>query len=97
MSWRKGRVPDAKKWAVVRVQVLDRDGWRCVKCGRYGRMECDHIKPLEDGGDVYTLTNLQALCRGCHIEKTRQERQAKAAPPAVTAWRDFVKEDLPGG
>ena len=36
-----------RRWAAVRRFVLERDGWRCVHCGRAGRLECDHITPLE--------------------------------------------------
>ena len=30
---------------LLRKLAKDRDGWRCVKCGRAGRLEVDHIKP----------------------------------------------------
>ena len=36
-------------------------------------MECDHKKPLKDGGAMWDMNNLQAICRGCHIAKTRSE------------------------
>ena len=61
-------------WAHVRLRTFRRDNYRCVKCGSAGRLECDHIKPLANGGEPYKDSNLQALCRGCHIEKTRVER-----------------------
>lgn len=37
------------------------------------RSDFDHIKPLALGGK-HTLTNLQALCPGCHRLKTREDR-----------------------
>lgn len=53
--------------------VLERDGWRCVRCGLFGqRLEVDHVTPLEAGGD-HSMDNLQTLCRVCHLEKTRGE------------------------
>ena len=70
--------------------VFDRDGWACVTCGKAGRLEADHIKPLEDGGAVYDLVNLQALCRGCHWSKSQEERRGKPTPPEVLAWRRYL-------
>ncbi len=54
---------DARRWQAVRRAVFERDGYRCVECGRSGRLECDHITPLDRGGDPWDLDNLQALCR----------------------------------
>ena len=62
-----------KKWARVRRLVLERDNWRCQHCGEYGN-EVDHIIPLEKQGDPYCLSNLQNLCRGCHIQKSNADR-----------------------
>ena len=66
---------DARRWAVVRRAVFERDDYRCVMCGRAGRLECDHITPLErePGQDPCDPNGLQALCRSCHIAKTRRE------------------------
>ena len=61
MSWRKGEQPDPKVWIRLRQRILDRDGWQCRKCGKRGRMEVDHVRPLSDGGDMYSTTNLQSL------------------------------------
>ena len=77
------------RWLATRRQVFERDGWRCVKCGKAGRLECDHIKPLHRGGDPWALDNLQALCRPCHIEKTREERRGLPIPGA-RSWRAFL-------
>ena len=70
---------NARRWAAVRRAVLERDGYRCVECGRAGRLECDHVVPLqrEPGQDVYDPNGLQTLCRACHIEKTRGENAAR--------------------
>ena len=53
----------------------------------------DHIKPLRRGGEAYDLGNLQTLCRGCHIEKSRAESRRKPSP-ARAAWRCLVTELL---
>ena len=72
--------------------VFDRDGWRCVRCGRAGRLEADHID-RDWRGDPYDPANLQTLCRTCHIEKTRQENRREPTP-AEAEWRDMVAEML---
>ena len=77
------------RWARVRWQVLVRDKFRCRACGRAGRLECDHVIPLDKGGAAWDMGNLQTQCRGCHIRKTTGERIADL-PPAVRAWRELV-------
>ena len=67
-------IKDKKKWSRVRRAVLERDKFRCRSCGRSSRLEADHVVPLERGGDPWAMDNLQALCRACHIAKTRSER-----------------------
>ena len=83
------------RWAAVRRQVLERDQHRCTECGRAGRLECDHITPLqrEPGQDPYDPNGLQALCRRCHIDKTADENRREPTP-AEAAWRDLVAEML---
>ncbi len=65
------------RWRQLRRQVFERDGWRCRQCGRAGRLECDHIRNWREGGPFWSMHNLQALCRGCHIEKTSREVKAR--------------------
>ena len=81
------------RWQAVRRVVFRRDGWRCVLCGRAGRLECDHISPLErePGQDPYDPNGLQTLCRPCHIAKTAQENCREPTPPE-RAWRELVDE-----
>ena len=81
----------SRRWVRLRLQVLNRDGYRCVLCGRAGKLECDHITPMRRGGDPWALDNLQTLCRVCHVEKTRGDWRP---PPtaAEAAWRAFVGE-----
>ena len=84
---------NTRHWDAVRRAVFARDGFRCVECGRAGRLECDHVTPLqrEPGQDPYDINGLQSLCRSCHLEKTRRENRR---PPteAETAWRALVTE-----
>ena len=80
-----------RRWARVRGRALDRDGWRCAACGGYGN-EVDHIVPLERGGAPFDDGNLQSLCRGCHISKTRREAEAAGrTTPGRAAWQSLVE------
>ena len=83
----------ARRWAAVRRAVFERDGWRCVMCGKAGRLECDHITPLErePGQDVYDPNGLQTLCRACHIAKTAAENRRELTADEL-AWRELVAE-----
>ena len=92
MSRRHGRL-HARRWAAVRRAVFKRDGFRCVECGKAGRLEVDHIVPMqrEPGQNVYDPNGLQAICRACHIEKTRRENR-RPLTTAEAAWRALVAE-----
>ena len=81
---------DRKRWGAVRRLVLIRDSYRCKQCKRAGRLEVDHVRPLNKGGDPWELSNLQTLCRGCHIAKTRGE-QSKPPSPARSKWDKLVE------
>lgn len=82
-----------RRWARVRRTVFARDGWRCVKCRRAGRLECDHIVPLHEdpAQDPYDPDGCQTLCRACHIAKTAKENRRE---PSVQerAWRELVAQ-----
>lgn len=81
---------NSRRWERVRRACLDRDGWRCQHCGRYGN-EADHIVPLEQGGAPYDLENTQTLCKTCHIAKTQSEK-AGIPNSARDAWNALVRE-----
>lgn len=91
MSARHATIPTAARQAWRRA-VLERAKYRCQHCGRAGRLEADHIKPLDQGGAALDLANGQALCRGCHIVKTKAERGQRCATPGRNEWRRRVSE-----
>ena len=80
-----------RAWERLRRQVFARDGYRCRACGRAGRLECDHVVALERGGSS-DMSNLQALCRSCHIAKTRGENDRRVKSPEQLAWQKLVAE-----
>lgn len=68
------KVTRTKRWQVLRVQILERDNYRCKSCGCGGRLEVDHIEPVRTHPELsYEPSNLQALCPACHARKTRLE------------------------
>ena len=76
---------------MVRRRVLDGAGWRCQQCGSAGRLEVEHIEPLwkKPDQDPYEVDGCQALCRTCHIEKTRRENR-RPLTEAERKWADRV-------
>ena len=79
----------SKRWAKLRLRILDRDGWRCRECGKPGRLEVDHVVSMSRGGDACDESNLQALCRGCHHDKTAGENSRPRDLEAL-AWDRLV-------
>ena len=56
----------------LRVQVLARDNYKCLMCGRAKdaiALEVDHIRALADGG-TDELHNLATLCKDCNLGKS---------------------------
>jgi 5-methylcytosine-specific restriction endonuclease McrA len=55
----------------LRYEILKRDGFKCVLCGKTAketRLEVDHIIPLCDGGKS-VKSNLRTLCFECNRGK----------------------------
>ena len=77
----------SRRWRRLRDWVFTRDRWRCRACGKAGRLECDHVRPIQQGGAQWDAANLQALCRGCHFAKTYRERHPAGEHPDIRAWR----------
>ncbi len=70
-------LPDPRKaprWRRIRRQTFLRDSGLCRRCGHPAH-DVDHIIEIGDGGDPYSLANLQSLCRDCHQVKTDEARR----------------------
>jgi 5-methylcytosine-specific restriction endonuclease McrA len=65
----------AKVTPSLRYSVLQRDGFRCVICGRSAQdnisLEVDHIVPISKGGQT-EYANLQTLCMDCNRGKSNK-------------------------
>ena len=86
-------VTRTKRWAVLRLAILERDGWKCRCCGERRRLEVDHVKPVRTHPELsFNPANLQALCGPCHTRKTRLECGHKEKSPARKAWAEAVAD-----
>lgn len=56
----------------LREQVFERDGYQCVICKSGVRLELEHRRSLMNGGSN-SPDNLYAVCRECHLVKTRMD------------------------
>ena len=74
-------------WQTARRRAIKRADWRCERCTAPGRLEVHHIEPLHKGGEPFDMTNLQVLCRNCHIEVEHGEQSA-----AYREWDGRMKE-----
>ena len=74
------------RWERTRRQELERAGWRCESCGAVAS-EVHHKRPMHKGGAAWELSNLAALCRGCHIRAHR-----RPLSPAEREWIGLVRE-----
>jgi hypothetical protein len=58
----------------IRLGIFERDGYRCVYCGRSSRetaLEVDHVRPRARGGSDHP-TNLVTACVACNNAKSDQ-------------------------
>ena len=67
----KGRIKFSKEFKQL---VLDKSKNKCACCNcKLDKFHIDHIIPLANDG-TNELSNLQALCIGCHMDKTANEQ-----------------------
>lgn len=68
----------AKVTRTIRYDVLRRDNFRCVRCGRGKedgvKLHVDHIVPVSRGGKS-VMDNLQTLCEDCNYGKGNKYKE----------------------
>ncbi|MCX6656914.1 MAG: HNH endonuclease signature motif containing protein [Candidatus Bathyarchaeota archaeon] len=72
------------------MNVLERQKHRCAMCQKpltVGKYHIDHKKPLADGGSN-DPRNLEALCPGCHDEKSKKDSAKRAKAKRREKERD---------
>lgn len=85
--------PLVNDWALVRAEVMKRDG-RCIDCGilvdcleisNYTRFEVHHLKMISEGGDEFDPNNCITLCVACH-----KVRHTRRSTPNNHTLADFI-------
>jgi 5-methylcytosine-specific restriction endonuclease McrA len=67
------------RWQRMRLLVLNRDGWRCWRCGGPAR-EVHHLRPISRHGASYDPRHLGAACHPCNLAvRELPARQGKRA------------------
>jgi hypothetical protein len=56
------------RWQQLRLRVLERDGWKCLICGKSDSTLCVHHRRYLRGREPweYELSDLATLCWDCH-------------------------------
>lgn len=69
MAWQGDPRTGTGRWRKLRVRILRRDGYLCVRCGAKAR-DVDHVNGdhTDDRPE-----NLQSLCQPCHKAKSAAE------------------------
>jgi 5-methylcytosine-specific restriction endonuclease McrA len=66
------------EWRALTRRILAERGRRCERCGTTeGRITCDHIQELADGGAPLDPANVEIMCNSCHGFKTAAARRAR--------------------
>ena len=82
-----------RQWTRLRLQVLRRDGFRCVVCAAGGRLEVDHIEAVRRAPErAFDPDNLQSLCPSCHARKTGLEQGKAPINHDRLRWTALLKE-----
>lgn len=61
-------------WRRIRLEVLERDGWRCQIIGpkcKHIADQVDHIVAIENGGSWWDKSNLRASCGPCNNGRSK--------------------------
>jgi 5-methylcytosine-specific restriction endonuclease McrA len=67
----------SQAWQNTRLQILNRDNFRCRVCGSEKNLQVHHKNYSNGGADCQNLSDLIALCADCHklehkIKKIKQ-------------------------
>lgn len=70
------RLRKSKEYKAWRNSVFKRDGCSCTKCGTETELNAHHIKPFSLYPELrFCLDNGLTLCKNCHIELHKTERE----------------------
>ena len=78
LSDRSGHAWAKKRELVLGEEPLCRPCLQAAPTRVAASVEVDHILALEDGG-TDDRSNLQGICRACHVEKSAKERRGRTS------------------
>ena len=78
---------DWRRWQQTRKAAFERDGYRCTRCGKAGRLEAHHDPPLGPGVEPYDMVGIKTRCRACHTDEHR-----RPLSPDEEAWVALIEE-----
>src|SRR5215471_9953617 len=84
------------RWQRKRLEILERDGWTCCKCGSNTEtLHVHHVRylPGREPWD-YPPEFLMTLCEGCHQDEYDMRKDIEADLLAVLAEGGFFYSDL---
>lgn len=73
-NWKGGKIHSytwARDWRLLRDKILQRDNYKCKKCGNKNQLEIHHIVPYEIIKN-HSEKNLITLCKSCHTKEERK-------------------------
>lgn len=74
--WKGGEISRRRghEWQLIRKQVLIRFEFKCLHCGKEGRLDIHHKIPYREIQE-HELNNLIPLCKSCHTKEERKIRE----------------------
>lgn len=91
--------PPKEVWQELRRIIWERDGGKCVHCGKPVTLEECHIDHIKSGKNATNeIKNLRTLCRKCHVLRADNRHRgmiAKALQDEVIPpnWRELVWDE----
>ena len=84
LHWEGRTTPEKANWMALRLTVLERDRYQCVKCGSTENLHVHHIQARRKHG-TNQMDNLQTLCDRCHMETTEWGRPRGTG--GIQSWK----------
>lgn len=86
-----------EQWRLTSIRIIARDGNKCRYCGTgKGRMMCDHVTPLAQGGDS-SDANLVCACHSCNGGKSGLTLEEWKGQSWASSWRaGDITRDITG-
>ena len=86
-------------WNATRLRILERDGYKCMRCNKDVLVSTAHIDHIKSGklGTNHD-SNLRTLCRRCHVLRSDHRHRGMIAKALFDGlidknWRSECWED----